>query len=70
MIKKSLQDLRAKLDVLKKDKEVVETGVAEYEHKNNLIYRWDSELNNNYKLTIWTPICSSSEGPHASKEPM
>lgn len=39
MIKKSLQELRAKLDVLKKDKEAVESGVSDYEYKHNLVHR-------------------------------
>ena len=36
MIKRSLQDLRSKLDVMRKDKEAVESGINEYENKNNL----------------------------------
>lgn len=35
MIKKSLHDLRQKLDVMRKDKEAVENGILEYETKNN-----------------------------------
>lgn len=33
MIKRSLQDLRQKLDSMKKDKEAVESGINEYESK-------------------------------------
>jgi hypothetical protein len=33
MIKKSLSELRSKLDHLKKDKEIVETGINEFETK-------------------------------------
>ena len=35
MIKKSLQDLRSKLDVMRKDKEAVENGINDFEHKNH-----------------------------------
>lgn len=34
MIKRSLQDLRSKLNDMKKDKEAVEQGINEYENKN------------------------------------
>jgi hypothetical protein len=34
MIKKSLQNLRQKLDSIKKDKDAVETGINDYERKS------------------------------------
>jgi len=33
MIKKSLQDLRSRLDHVRKDKEAVETGIDQFESK-------------------------------------
>ena len=34
MIKKSLHDLRMKLENIKKDKEIVETGIIDFEQRN------------------------------------
>ena len=34
MIKKSLHDLRMKLENIKKDKEIVETGINDFEQRN------------------------------------
>jgi hypothetical protein len=34
MIKKSLHDLRMKLENIKKDKEIVETGISDFEQRN------------------------------------
>jgi hypothetical protein len=35
MIKKSLHDLRMKLESIKKDKEIVETGMDEFEQRTS-----------------------------------
>ncbi len=36
MIKKSLQDLRSKLDIMRKDKDAVESGISDFEAKQLL----------------------------------
>ena len=43
MIKKSLQDLRQKLDVMRRDKEAVEAGINEYETK--ISHHWKTLTN-------------------------
>lgn len=55
MIKKSLHDLRQKLDVMRKDKEAVENGILEYETKNN--YNWiqrSERERETYFKELWT----------------